>query len=289
MKKVIAWWSGGITSAVSCKIGIDLFGVKNCRIVMIDTKNEHPDTYRFKLDCEKWYGKEIETITAIGDKYDSIQDVWIKHKSLNVATGAICSTNLKRRVREQWQKSVEYDYQIFGFEFDKKEFNRAKSLTMNHPKAKGIYPLLMMGLDKDACLKMIEDVGIEIPIMYKLGFRNNNCFGTGCVQGGIGYWQKIRVDFPDKFDAMANMEHKLTDMKGEPVTMLKDQGNEAKETGNTLLFLKKHPKYPQLKSLDDMPIRKVEPLFECNGFCGINDLNEQNKTQYEINFAKNEK
>lgn len=27
--------------------------------------------------------------------------------------------------------------------------------------------------------------------MYKLGFTNNNCFGTGCVQGGIGYWQKV--------------------------------------------------------------------------------------------------
>jgi len=288
MKKVISWWSGGITSAVSCKIGIDLFGIDSCSIVMIDTKNEHPDTYRFKDDCSRWYGKEIETITAIGDKYDSIQDVWLKHKSLNVATGAICSTNLKRKVRESYQKSVDYDYQIFGFEFDKKEFNRATSLTLNHPKAKAIYPLLMMGLNKEDCIKIVEDAGIEVPVMYKMGFRNNNCFGTGCVQGGIGYWQKIKTDLPDKFKAMADMEHKLTDIKGEPVTMLKDQGNEAKATGNILVFLRKHPKYPHLKCIDDMAPQKVEPLFECNGFCGINDLNEQNKTQYEINFTKDE-
>jgi len=32
------------------------------------------------------------------------------------------------------------------------------------------------------------------------------------------------------------------------------------------------------------PIEKVEPLFECNGMCGINDLNAPNKTQKSINY-----
>jgi hypothetical protein len=142
----------------------------------------------------------------------------------------------------------------------------------------------MFGYNKEDCMKIVEDAGIEIPIMYQLGFKNNNCFGTGCVQGGIGYWQKIKVEFPKKYKAMADMEHKLTDIKGEPVTMLKDQGYDAKEQGNVLVFLEKHPSYPNLKCLDDMTEKTVDPLFECNGFCGVNDLNDQNKTQYEINF-----
>ena len=87
---VICWWSGGVTSAVACKIAIDIYGIERCKLIMIDTNNEDDDTYRFKADCEKWYGKEIETITYIGEKYISIQDVWRKHLSLNVATGAIC-------------------------------------------------------------------------------------------------------------------------------------------------------------------------------------------------------
>ena len=281
---VVCWWSGGITSAVACRLSIDIFGLDRCRFIMIDTKNEHEDTYRFKDDCEKWYGKEIEVITAIGEKYQNIQDVWMKYKSLNVATGAICSTELKRKVREKWQKENYFSYQVFGFEFDRKEFNRALSLKLNHPKINSIYPLIMFGYTKEDCKKIVEDLGIEIPLMYQLGFKNNNCFGTGCVQGGIGYWQKIKTEFPDKFDAMASMEHKLTDIKGEPVTMLKDQGGEAKNNGNHLVFLKKHSDYPKLKCLDDMIVKDVEPLFECNGFCGVNDLNEQNKTQYEINF-----
>ena len=60
--KIIAWWSGGITSAVTCKLCIDLYGIDNVRFIFIDTKNEDEDTYRFKLDCEKWFNKEIETI-----------------------------------------------------------------------------------------------------------------------------------------------------------------------------------------------------------------------------------
>lgn len=284
MKKVVCWWSGGITSAVACKVALDLFGKDACRVIMIDTQNEHEDTYRFKKDCEVWYDKNIEVITEIGGDYESIQDVWLKHKSLNVATGAICSTQLKRRVREKWQENTDFYYQVFGFEFDKKEFNRALSLKVNHSKAKAIYPLLMLGYNKEDCIRIVADAGIEVPVMYQMGFRNNNCFGTGCVQGGIGYWKKMKEDFPDKFDKMAEMEHKLTDLKGQPVTMLKDQSNYAKESGNILVFLKKHPDYPNLKCIDDMPFRKVEPLFECNGFCGTNDMNERSKTEEEINF-----
>lgn len=277
---IVCWWSGGVTSAVACKLACDLFGVANCRFIMIDTMNEHEDTYRFKSDCEVWYGKEIEIIKS--DAYNTIQEVWIKHKSLNVAHGAICSSELKRVVREKWQKSNDYTHQVFGFDFS--EFNRAKSMNLNHPKAKAIFPLLMYGLSKEACIKMIEDAGILIPEMYKLGFHNNNCFKTGCVQGGVGYWKKIQREYPDKFRAMAEMEHRLTGLKGEPVTMLKDQSAQAKLSGNYKVFLIKHPLYPNLKCIEDMKDTKVQPLFECNGFCGINDLEPQSTTQQELNF-----
>ena len=31
--------------------------------------------------------------------------------------------------------------------------------------------------------------------MYDLGYPNNNCIG--CIKGGMGYWNRIRKDFPD--------------------------------------------------------------------------------------------
>lgn len=278
---VIAWWSGGVTSAVACKICVDWFGVENVRMVFIDTKNEDDDTYRFKTECEHWYGKSIKTIT--NPDFSSIQEVWYKNLSLNVATGAKCSQMLKRLVRERWQRENSYSYQAFGFDID--EIDRARSMKLNHSVSKPIFPLINELLRKKDCIRIIQQANdlftkIELPRTYKLGYLNNNCWKTGCVQSGIGYWQKIQKEFPEKFEAMAKVEHELTDLKGEPVTMLKDQSK-----GGGLVFLKPHPKYPNIKDLSMMKGRAVQPLIECNGFCGTNDL-IKNDTYKEINYAE---
>lgn len=51
------------------------------------------------------------------------------------------------------------------------------------------------------------DLGIRRPIMYDLGYPNNNCIG--CIKGGMGYWNKIRVDFPEVFEKRAKLEREL--------------------------------------------------------------------------------
>ena len=67
--------------------------------------------------------------------------------------------------------------------------------------------LIDKGLTKQDCLAILQRANIELPTMYKLGYQNNNCIG--CVKGGAGYWNKIRVDFPEQFDRMAAMEKKI--------------------------------------------------------------------------------
>lgn len=47
-------------------------------------------------------------------------------------------------------------------------------------------------------------LGVNRPAMYDLGYNNNNCIG--CVKGGMGYWNKIRVDFPEVFKKRAELE-----------------------------------------------------------------------------------
>lgn len=253
---------------------------------MQDTKNEHADTYRFLEDCEKWYGIKIERIS--NPDYETIEETWYKHKSLNTANGAICSYKLKRVCRERWERENTFDHQVFGFEYNKKEIQRAKSLKLNHPQTNAIFPLIDLELTKENCISIVIQAGIEIPQAYKLGYHNNNCLNTGCVQGGIGYWKKIQVDNPAAFDKMAKVEHDLTDMRGFPVTMLKNQSKRNKSTNyqDNLVFLKPHPDYPNHKCIDDMRGRKVKPLNDCNGFCGVEDLSERSKTEQEINWME---
>lgn len=280
-KDIIGWWSGGATSAVACKLAIRDYGTERCRIVMIDTLNEHVDTYRFREDCEAWYGVPIEVIKS--ERFKSIQDVWRKYKALNHATGAVCSYFLKNQVRVRWERDNMFTHQIFGFEYTKKEIRRYEALKTNHPHTKPLAPLIYEKINKIRALDIIQKQGIQLPMAYKLGYSNNNCLETGCVQGGVGYWKKIQKEEPDKFNRMAIMEHELTESKGSPVTMLRDQSMAAKESGNSQVFLRKNKKYPNLKCLDDMRGREVRPLVDCNGFCGTNDLNPVHPTDFDIN------
>ena len=67
-----------------------------------------------------------------------------------------------------------------------------------------MFPLIEEKLTKKDCMQMLVDAGIELPMMYRLGYSNNNCIG--CVKGGMGYWNKIRVDFPEIFNRTAQLE-----------------------------------------------------------------------------------
>ena len=265
-QRIIAWWSGGIASAVACKLAIEEFSSDfNVEVVFIDTKNEHEDTYRFLKDCERVYGQPIKTISS--DRWGSIEEVWKTRLSLNVAKGAVCSSELKKNVRVKYQ-DIENDFaQIFGFDYDKAEQNRARNMLKNYPEINPFFPLIEKKYTKEKCISVVKSWDVAIPKMYELGFRNNNCFKTGCVQGGIGYWQKLKKDFPIKFEYMANLEHELTELKGEPVTILSNQSGGDK----TRLFLRKNKKFPNLLTIDDKEGREVEPLTECNGFCSTDE------------------
>lgn len=265
---VIAWWSGGADSAIVCMLCLLWFGKENVRVVFIDTKNEDDDTYRFKADCEAWWGITIETICT--DKWENIEDVWDHYLSLNSATGAICSTELKRMVRRSFQNKNSFSYQAFGY--DANEIDRAKAMRINNPDSKPIFPIIYELLSKGESIKILQKNNIVPPLSYRMGYSNNNCLKTGCVQGGIGYWQKFRIDFPDRFYKMAMREHRLTDEKGKPVTICKDQSKQAKEKNGgkaELVFLLPHSNYPAIKDLSMMKGRMPEPLMECNGFCGM--------------------
>ena len=264
MKKkiIIAWWSGGITSAVACYWALQTF--KYVEIVMLDTKgNEDDDTYRFLKDCEKLYEQKIKIIS--NPKYDSIQDVWRKYNSLCAAHGAICSTELKREVRESYQNLDIHWGQIFGFEYEKNQIKRHFNMRKNYPEINVISPLIDLKWNKEESKAFFRHKNIKIPRAYDWGYENNNCQKTGCTRGGIGYWQKRKRQFSESTDEMADLEHELTDIKGQPVTICKDQSNDAKEYSP--VFLKPHPNYPNIKDISMIKGRQPLPIMECFGFC----------------------
>lgn len=205
MNKYIGWFSCGITSAVACKLAIDKFGADNVMLYYIDIKSAHEDNERFIADCERWYNSKIIKVSS--HKYLDQFDVIEQTRYVNGPSGARCTQELKKRVRWKIESDHDYPPQIFGFEYSKKEINRAVRFTQQYPLANSIFPLIENKLSKEFCAGLLLENGIRLPKMYELGFHNNNCIG--CVKGGKGYWNLIRVHFPETFDRMAELEREI--------------------------------------------------------------------------------
>ena len=206
-----AWWSAGVTSAVACKMALEMY--PNVELYYIHIDSAHPDNERFKKECEEWYGKKIKTLKSskFKDQFDCIEFSGMVNYP---GRGAACTQFLKKDVRFDFENMHSLNLfndetiinQVWGFEFEKKQINRAIRFGQQYPNTNPLFPLIEKGLDKDTCAGMLINAGILLPIMYRMGYSNNNCIG--CVKGGMWYWNMIRIDFPEYFKRMAIYERK---------------------------------------------------------------------------------
>ncbi len=106
---------------------------------------------------------------------------------------------------------------------DTKETHRTDRLKDAMPNQEHLFPLIERGISKEEAHKILKANGIKRPVMYDLGYQNNNCIG--CVKGGMGYWNKIRIDFPEVFKSRAETERRIggTCIKGVFLDELKPQ------------------------------------------------------------------
>jgi len=198
--RVLVWFSCGAASACAAKLALE----RNPRaeVLYCDTlKYEHPDNRRFIVDCERWLGKEIKLLRS--SEYSDIFDVFNKTGWLVGRQMARCTIELKRAVREAYQQIG--DVHILGLTAD--EPRRIARFEQDNPEIYLLWLLRDAGMRKQDCLDMLNRAGIELPAMYRLGYKNNNCIG--CVKGGKGYWNKIRRDFPESFKRMAVQERRM--------------------------------------------------------------------------------
>jgi hypothetical protein len=209
MSRIVVWFSCGAASAVAAKLAVKKYGTR-CVVAYCDTSSsEHPDNLRFLKDVEKWIDTSI--LKVKNEDFEDIYDVFDKTGYLVGVGGARCTTELKKKVRREFEQPS--DVHVFGYTHEEGTTigqdgkTRCERFEGNNPELTVEWILVDNGLTKDDCLGLLWKQGIELPEMYKLGYRNNNCIG--CVKGGQGYWNKIRVDFPEVFNKMATQERKM--------------------------------------------------------------------------------
>jgi hypothetical protein len=200
--RVLCWFSCGAASAVATKL--TLKENPDALILYCETGAEHPDNQRFLQDCEKWFGKEI--IRLKSEKYEDTWDIWEKRRYLAGVKGAPCTSELKVIPRLNFQ--LPSDTHVFGYTADKTDVNRANRMLETYPDMKQAHPLIEKGVDKAACLAIISNAGIQIPVLYGLGFQNNNCLP--CVKAtSPNYWSLVRKTFPEHFIRMSKLSREL--------------------------------------------------------------------------------
>ena len=192
--------SAGVSSFVAgylIKDEIDKF-------IYIDIDDQHPDSMRFIKDCETALDKPVEIIKS---PYGSVERACRGFGFINSAYGAKCTDVLKKRVRKEWEYKNSDKMLTYVWGFDCNESKRANRLSETMIMQEHRFPLIEKNLSKEDAHGICKLIGIKRPLMYDLGYNNNNCIG--CVKGGMGYWNKIRIDFPEVFKSRAKLERDI--------------------------------------------------------------------------------
>ena len=201
-KLKVCWMSAGVSSFIAgylVRETVDEF-------IYIDIADQHPDSLRFIKDCKKALGKPIRILRS--SEYDSVEEAIRAAGVIRMVSGfAPCTAWLKKRVRKQWELEHS-DYEItYVWGFDLNEKRRAENVVDTMIEFNHEFPLIDNNLSKQDCHAIAAKLGIKRPVMYDMGYNNNNCIG--CVKGGMGYWNKIRVDFPEVFESRAKLERDI--------------------------------------------------------------------------------
>ena len=171
----------------------------------IDIADQHPDSIRFIRDCEAAIGQEIQILRS--KEYSCVEDCVKVFGGFRAPNGfSPCTNWLKKRVRKEWElEHQRYDL-TYVWGFDLKERDRADRTIEANSQAEHEFPLIERNLSKEEAHGLFERTfSFRRPVMYDMG-----------------YWNKIRRDFPEVFESRARLERQvgyaiLKDSKGKPV------------------------------------------------------------------------
>jgi 3'-phosphoadenosine 5'-phosphosulfate sulfotransferase (PAPS reductase)/FAD synthetase len=245
MSRHVCHFSCGAASAVATKLILSEKSSDEVLIVNAFIKEEHPDNRRFLADCEKWFSHPV--LVVRNESYGaSVDEVWLRRKFIKQKNFAWCSQHLKREMLATVLSPG--DVNVLGFTIE--EIDRFDAHCDRYPAEHFRAPLIEHELGKEDCLAIVERAGIEIPMMYRLGYDNANCIG--CPKGGQAYWQNIREDFPERFVQIKTIQESI--------------GH-----GANFLRFRSGPRLGERMSLAELPAGRgdmsKEPSFSCSFFC----------------------
>jgi hypothetical protein len=224
--KHIVKFSGGAASAVVAKLVIDEYGHDDVILLYSDTKSEHPDADRFRVQVCKFLNHEM-TVVADG------RDLWELIEHFHVLPSMLmpyCTTTLKQRPADKFLKEVG-DHTVY-LGFSTSEIRRAQRAMARVECAGGKirFPLIEQGISSDECKRIIrDDWRICLPEPYKY-LEHNNCIP--CFKAGsLRYWKAVAKHYPEQFERACVAEEtqggtSYTVIKGKTLRQIKEMSDQ---------------------------------------------------------------
>ena len=154
-----------------------------------------------------------------------VWDVYEERKFLGNNRVDVCSIVLKREAADRWMRARFFPEEVILYlgydagELPRHERAKArwlpyllKSPLVDHPPA---------GDPKDAAIVLCRSSGIEIPRLYRLGFKHSNCSGF-CCRAGKSHFAHLLSIMPDRYLYFEEREERLRKRIGNH-TILREQ------------------------------------------------------------------
>lgn len=219
---IIVALSGGKASAWVAWRALQDYPKDEVELYFNDTGWEHKDLYRFLDDLEVLFDKKI----VRDSDGRNPEELFYDNHALANNRMPFCSRVLKAERLQKYYRDG--DTILFGIGLE--EIHRAKRLVevyerVSDKTGKRVqlgFPLISHEMTKELVGRWIEESGIKIPELYRLGFEHNNCSG-GCVRAGKKQWKLLYEKLPEVYAERERVEREMGEWLGKKVHFLKDE------------------------------------------------------------------
>lgn len=218
MQNHLVMYSGGVGSYLTARRVIEQHGTENVHLLFADTKIEDPDLYRFLLQTSQAVGVRLTVLADGRTPWEVFRDV----RFVGNSRVDPCSRILKRDlIRDYIEKNFSPERDVVYLGIDWTEGHRLDKARPHWEPWQVEAPMTQPPyLDKPEMLKVLEEQGIELPRLYKLGFPHNNCGGF-CVKAGHAHFKLLAEKLPEVYEMHMAEEEATQEYLGKDVTVLR--------------------------------------------------------------------
>lgn len=202
--RYVVGFSGGVTSAWVGGWALRTFPKDEVIFLFHDTKEEHPDTYRFIKEMSA----ALDHPVIERSDGRSVTELFYDEGALANDRMAFCSRILKSEQRDKFFKELKsqgIDIITSLVGFSSVEWKRVQRTTMRAERDgyKIRFPVIEEKVTKQQCADWCMSLGVKPSSMYTWS-DHANCLG--CVRAGKAYWLAVAANEPEVFAQRAALE-----------------------------------------------------------------------------------